>query len=363
MDLVPQFNEFLKNVRLTANQISDLKTGHSTLRQRLRNDPNLSKIRVADFLQGSYVRHTAVRPKDEQRADADIIVVTNLDERKYTPQEALDLFRPFLEKYYKGKYRFQGRSIGIEMSYVDLDIVVTSAPSEITRARLAKSSEAGFMSLEEAIEQWRTEASSGKSAQPAWKAEPLRIPNRDAAQWEDTHPLAQIEWTRSKNKVTNRHYVNVVKAIKWWRRLNSDPKHPKGYPVEHLVGVSCLDGIESVAEGVTVVLEDLAKRYLPDIILGRVPYVKDHGVDHNVVGRLSFDDFQAFISLVEQAATTARKAYNSASTEESGQLWWDLFGDRFPKPPTPKRGDEGGGPGGGYTPRTGPTTLGTGRFA
>ena len=42
----------------------------------------------------------------------------------------MDLFVPFLEKHYKDKYRIQGRSIGISLSYVDLDIVPTSAPGE-----------------------------------------------------------------------------------------------------------------------------------------------------------------------------------------------------------------------------------------
>ena len=52
-----------------------------------------------------------------------IVVVTKLDKEEVTPEKALNVFEPFLEKYYEGKYRKQGRSWGIEMTHVDLDIV------------------------------------------------------------------------------------------------------------------------------------------------------------------------------------------------------------------------------------------------
>lgn len=361
MDLVPQFNEFLANIRLTRNQVSDLKTGHTTLRSRLLDDPNLAPIIIATFLQGSYVRWTATRPKDEQRADADIIVVTNLDEESNTPSQAMERFRPFLDKWYEGKWRFQGRSIGISMSYVDLDIVLTSAPSEVEREALAKALRANIETLDDALDSVILEARSG-GGKPAWKEEPLRIPDREAGQWEDTHPLAQIDWTREKNKRTNGHYVNVVKAIKWWRRLNPAPKYPKGYPVEHLVGVCCPDYIDSVAEGVTLSLEGMVDQYGGYAAAGEVPWVADHGVAQNVLGRVSAADFSQFMDLVAAAALTARQAYDSTSVEESGRLWRELFGSRFPEPPTPKRGEEGG-PDGGFTPRTGPTIIGAGRYA
>jgi len=123
------FTDFLQDIRLTENQRNDLKRGHSTLRDRLMSDESLSKYIVTTFLQGSYRRSTAIRPVGDKRADVDVIVVTKLDRNSVTPQKAIDLFIPFVEKHYKGKYRVQGRSIGIELSYVDLDIVITSAPS------------------------------------------------------------------------------------------------------------------------------------------------------------------------------------------------------------------------------------------
>ena len=127
--MVTYFNDFLKNIRLTDNQVNELKSAHTTLRNRLMADEDLKDIIVTTFLQGSYRRSTAVRPKQGKRSDVDIVVVTKLDKEEVTPEKALNVFEPFLEKYYEGKYRKQGRSWGIEMTHVDLDVVPTSAPS------------------------------------------------------------------------------------------------------------------------------------------------------------------------------------------------------------------------------------------
>lgn len=89
------FSDFLSAIRLSDNQVSDLKTGHTTLRKRLLADEDLSPIIVSTFLQGSYRRSTAVKPKNGNKPDVDIIVVTNLDSEITTPEEALDKFIPF----------------------------------------------------------------------------------------------------------------------------------------------------------------------------------------------------------------------------------------------------------------------------
>ena len=149
MSVNSYFNEFLSNIRLSDYQRKQLIDGHTTLRNRLNDDADLSKIIVSTFLQGSYRRATSVKPKDGKRADVDIIVVTNLDRYSTSPQEAINLFIPFVDKFYKGKYRIQGRSIGITLSYVDLDIVITSAPSEVDQKILKSESVTTMMSLED----------------------------------------------------------------------------------------------------------------------------------------------------------------------------------------------------------------------
>ena len=45
-------------------------------------DEDLKDIIVTTFLQGSYRRSTAVRPKQGKRSDVDIVVVTKLDKEE-----------------------------------------------------------------------------------------------------------------------------------------------------------------------------------------------------------------------------------------------------------------------------------------
>lgn len=383
MELPTYFTDFLQETRPTTKQKDGAKTGHETLRKRLHADETLSSIIIDTFLQGSYRRSTAIRPNGESHFDVDVIVVTNLDENSHTPHEAMKKFEPFLKEHYKDKWAYQGRSIKITLSYVILDLVVTSAPSEADIEKLSKASVVTDATLEES-EDWRLVKSWVSPAdrwQPGvkallelaqkeaeWQLAPLRIPDRDTEEWEDTHPLEQIKWTQAKNKACNRHYINVVKALKWSRRLNhATPKYPKGYPLEHIIGQCCPNGSSSVAEGVTLTLEEIADRYADDAKNKRVPVLPDHGVpSHNVLHRLTADDFAAFHAQVCEDAVIARRALDAATVKESANEWRKLFGNKFPAPPEDNDKDGGGSKNtksGGYTPREEPTVIGGGRYA
>ena len=125
-----RFADFLTKIRPTRAQLEDYSDGHNRLTDRLKADETLKPIVVSTLLQGSYRRSTAVRPIGDSRPDVDVIVVTRLSSAEHSPQGALDVFVPFLEEHYEGKWEQQGRSIGIELSRVALDLVVTSAPDE-----------------------------------------------------------------------------------------------------------------------------------------------------------------------------------------------------------------------------------------
>lgn len=356
------FKDFLSNIRLSDNQVDDLKTGHTTLRKRLKDDENLSKIIVSTFLQGSYKRSTAVKPKNGDKSDVDIIVVTKLDSEEYTPEEALNIFVPFLDKFYEGKYRIQGRSIGIELSYVDMDIVPTSAPSESESGILQSGAIASDYTVED-FENVRIDNSIRmafeafcKAEEPKWKTEPLLIPDREAEKWEKTHPLEQIRWTKEKNKNCNSHYINVVKAIKWWWKTKyPDNKHPKSYPLEHFIGDCCPDGIESVAEGIVLSLEKIVSDYPSK------PFLSDRGVpEHDVFARITEEEYEDFYDAVCDAAVVAREAYDKEDLYDSVCKWRELFGNEFPEAPKPQKTNSSSG----FSQRVEKTTeIPKGRFA
>ena len=226
------------------------------------------------------------------------------------------------------------------MTHVDLDIVPTSAPSLAEQGLLKNMIVLSDDNVEEMYEQsaglsksvygsWKTAFSAFLEAAEGddWRKEPLFIPDREADFWDMTHPLEQIRWTHEKNAKCNGNYVNVVKCIKWWRKEKfPDIKHPKSYPLEHFVGDCCPDGIKSVAEGVVLTLEKIVLDY------PKKPILKDRGVpEHDVFGRLSEADYNAFYKSVCEAAVIARNAYDSDTVQESANLWRKLFGNNFPE--------------------------------
>lgn len=374
MELPSYFNDFLASIKLSDSLTEECKQSNQKLREQLYNDEDLAPIIVNTFLQGSYKRGTIVRPLGVEKVDVDLVLVTKLNKEEYTPDQVFPVFTQFLEEHYKGRYKQQGRSIGISLNNIDLDMVVTAAPSESQIGILKSESVSTLESLDK-LGDWRLNRYwpeppplrvSKMSTTEEWKSEPLYIPDREARTWEPTHPIAQIQWTRDKNGRCNGHYLGVVKAIKWWHKQQpAKPKYPKGYLVEHIVGYCCPDSIRSVAEGVTLTLEEIKSSFLQDVQLGRVPYLPDHGVpENNVFKRVSAEEFRTFYGMVATAAVLAREAYDETDLRISVSKWKKLFVNDFPDPPD--NGDDQGRQGpdkGGFTRRTAPAVIAPSRFA
>ena len=377
MELNPQFKDFLRNIRPSERNKEEWKRGSNTLRSRLLNDSELGPLITTTFLQGSVRRSTAVRPIGGKRSDVDVVIVTNIDYSKENPADAMKRFEPFLDRYYADKWIQQDRSFGIEMSYVDLDLVVTALPIDPKARQLLENFYRSIavetdLSIEETDdgvldENWNLfnngiSTSLVRTDSAEWKKDPLMLPDRPIQEWGPTHPLAQIAWTVQKNSCCNGHYINVVRAIKWWRHehVSTLPKYSKGYPLEHMIGYVLPDGITSIAEGVVKALEGIRDKFALHVESGEVPNLPDHGVpSHNVLQRLSLEDFTDFYNQVSKAAELAKQAFEETDKDQSGLLWQELLGDCFPLP-GPRGGDRTHGF---TTPTTVITPKQTERFA
>ena len=342
MELETQLQELVKEISPTATQQSELKKAHIRLRERLMADDDLKPLIVETFLQGSYRRHTGIRPETGDKPDVDVVVVTGMDRREYTPEAAMNTLVPFLERHYPGKWKKKGRSIGIEMSKVKLDVVLTSAPSEAEERAILE-----FLQEDD-------EADIPSRASDQWKNAPLWIPDRDARNWQRTYPLEQIRWTHKKNDSTNGHYIRVVRLVKWWwQTRHPEQEHPRSYPLEHIVGDCCPDDVTSLAQGFTETLEEIKRRHGWEADTGAVPRLRDRGVkEQNVLSRIKPSDFSRFHQKSGASANVARKAINSTDEGESAKLWSQIFGARYPVLSTQK----------GFTQRDQTSRVKGGRF-
>ena len=299
-----------------------------------------------------------------------------MSHNEFSPKKAIDTFVPFAEKHYKGKYRIQGRSIGIELDKVDLDLVITAAPSEQEMGLLMKSdSLKSHFSLAE-DSNWRLndfwvnpeykddsrylEEIKKSEVEDEWQIKPLLIPDQEANTWSETHPIEQMKFTRDKNKACTQNFIKVIQSVKWWHRNHKTiPKYPKGYPLEHILGFCSPNSMSNVANGLVETLESVVTKFKANINSKSVPVLTDHGVDQNVLSRLTFKDFEKFYNEISQAAKDAREALAEEDKSKSAQLWRKLLGDEFSLPPEPNSGGNGRK----FTPPKSPSEPPGGRFA
>ena len=340
MELDAQLRELVSEISPTEDQQGNLRDAHIQLRESLMADRDLKPLIVGTFLQGSYRRRTGIRPESSDKPDVDVVVVTCLNRCEYTPEAAMDKLIPFFDRHYPGMWKKKGRSIGIELPEVKLDVVLTSAPSETEERAILE-----FL-------QWEGDGGISSRASNEWKKAPLWIPDRDARTWQRTHPLEQIRWTHEKNASTNGHYIHVVKLVKWWwQTQHPEQEYPRSYPLEHIVGDCCPDDVTSLAQAFTETLEEIERRYRQNASIGAAPCLSDRGVpEQNVLSRMKDNDFIQFHKKSGAAADVARKAINSVDEGESANLWSRIWGSRYPVQK-------------GFTPREQTSQFKGGRFA
>lgn len=288
MELAADFKRFLSSIQPGDDDVADAKAAHEKVRDQLRTDADFKEAHKDTFLSGSYARQTAINDIN----DVDVICLVDIDHSVTEPELVLAWTQSILDKYYT-KTKRQGRSVGAQAAKgVWLDIVPGTP----------RNGDDG----------------------------PLWIPDRNAKEWVATHPKAQIQTSRDKNKSTNGYHVQVVKLMKFWRdRLPTESCRLKSYILESLVHGS-IGSPSSHAVGVVNVLEGVERSYGLYRDLNTVPTIADPAYPTVIVAKhWSVDDFKDFMKQVKSAAGTARKALDNADEGESRKLWRQLFGSTF----------------------------------
>jgi len=343
------FRTFLSDVRPQGKHKAAYKEAHETLRDHLQEDDVVDEFYIADFLQGSYRRWTALRPQEDEISDVDVVFATDLSKEDYDATEALKKCEPFLEDHYKGQWSANAHSYKIEEDEAEIDLVLTATPSEATRdvVKSLGSLDVGTALDADELSTVAEALNISAAGDDEWQNEPLEIPDRDENEWHTTHPLTTIAFTLKKNDITDGHYVNVVKAIKWWRRTKTpDVEGPTSYPLEHIVGHCCPNDIDSVAGGVTKTLEEIKRQFQTDAMAEETPFLPAHGLpetpENNVLKQIEGADFAAFHDEVADAAALARTALDEEDKATSREYWYELLGEEFPSFGGDDDSDDGG---------------------
>lgn len=326
MQLQSHFDRFRQATQPSEHQKAVMLREHTRLREFLDADRSLQGIMLGTFIQGSHRRATAIRGSEAHPCDVDIVAVTRLSRSASSARHAHDLFRPFLERNYKGRYSQGERSWCITVDpQVTIDLVPTAEPESPEVVEAVRST---------SIRDWiaADDNPSGNATESDWnRALPLWIPDRRLEKWEHTHPILLIRWTAAKNARSNGRFTHVVRAIKWWKRhTEPSPEYPKGYPLEHMVAECCPNAITSIAEGITTTLETMASRFRDDALRRTTPQLPARGAPEvNVMRRIDGADFARFHGRAMVAAQAARRALNSTDEAESVRLWSGLLGPTF----------------------------------
>jgi hypothetical protein len=246
---------------------------------------------VHDFLAGSYKRETAIRPRRTEdgidRADVDIIVVTNLQEHD-TPDNVLRFLANILGDEFTVE-RINKRSVRINLPNAEIDVVPVI------------NADIGY-----------------------------KLPDRDLGSWKYTNPPAHTTWSSEQNQRFDGRFKPLVKLFKWWKRHSNTPKRPKGFVLEVLVAENAPVNISHYGEAFTQMLEGIYRKYGSLAAQGIKPIIYDPGLPgSDILSKVSISDWKAFIEKISIHAGYARQAQTDANVEYATELWRRLFGPRF----------------------------------
>lgn len=282
------FESFLTNIEPSKTTKEYISTIQNTLRNYLENHNKYKNIVKETFLTGSYAKHTCVRPStSDGKPDVDIAVITkytNSDSSKDVLNELYDVLK---EKY--DKVTKQSRSIGIELSGIEIDVVPMIYKANSTL---------------------------------------LQIGSKLDGTWIDTNPKGHLDWCTQVNKDNNGKFVRIVKIMKWWRKKHclSTLKYPKGITLEKIIAdnlADCNDKYEQIIYNTLIKIKNSFQLYI-DFELK--PPVYDPGIlTNNLSNGYKFEEYKSFYLKICKHINLLE------STNFSNDSWREILGTEFPK--------------------------------
>ncbi len=299
------FAIFLQKISPPDTQIASAQRSNNALRSYLERDDYFGPQLVDAFLNGSYARHTTVQPIK----DVDIIVVVGEDWMEADPGRAMESLRSKLaQRYDNHRTRRQRRAVKVTLSDITLDVVLAVAPHGMER--------------------------------------PLKIPDREAHRWIETHPKRQLELVKALGAQTDGNYSRLVRLAKAWARARvAAPDRPSSFVLEcavyHIISAGPSRFSGQLDEAFGALLEDL---YAWDsgrrgnLLPWGQPTVADPALPNvNVAGRWDSSGADRFRDKVKVALRHLDDVQLSRRDDTEVRHWGELFGSPFPAPSTVAR--------------------------
>lgn len=287
------FDKFPQRLELGDTEKKDAARRQKDVRDCIREGFDLK----ADFLSGSYSRHTKTKPLK----DVDVMFVLGDKEKWRRDKPPIETLQA-LEKCLKKKFREPGQ----------VEIGRRSVTVEFEKIYYPENHDGNVLSID---------------AVPAFECGggDYEIPDKDTGNWIKTNPETHSEQATAKNKDLDQKWVPLVKMAKGWNRANGKPIKPSfliEVMAEDLVEAPFSTYPDEVRNFFAAMEANLARKWADPAALG--PPVSDQMTPNLIT------EARKALQEAQRKATLARRAEETGRQGEALRIWREVLGDYFP---------------------------------
>jgi hypothetical protein len=286
------FEKFRKKLELGDTESKDASRRQTDVRECIRTGFDVK----ADFLSGSYRRHTKTKPLK----DVDVMFVLGDDEKGWREKPPIEMLQAF-EKCLK-------KTFGAEQ----IELCRRAVTVTFEKNYYPDDHEGKVLSID---------------AVPAFEAgkDVYEIPDKVTGKWIKTNPKKHMQQATEKNDELDGRWIPLVKMAKGWNRANGKPIKPSFL-------------VEVMAEGLVEAPFSTYPNEVRNLFAGMEANVGTSWPDPAGLGPPVSDQMSAELVTAARGALkeAQRKAALAMRAEETGRqgealrIWREVLGDFFP---------------------------------
>ena len=298
-----RFSEFLHDIEPSDTTKTNSVGAHSNVRDALLSDHQFGPRVRRIILGGSYMRDTAIRPRQKNgslnRPDVDLYVVVDVPPYATTPSAEVDALYAALHRARQTlgitNLKRNRVSLSVSMNRADLDVSVL---------------------IERQLDGL------------------YRIGNRETGEWYKTDPEAHTLWSSQQNSRFSGRFKPMTKLVKWARRENPTRyKHPKSFAIEGFLAVYLEEAETHYGKLFYAYCAAFVEAYRGNRLIGTCPWLNDPAVPGgNLLAGVGGADFCAYYDKIEKHRDDAALALAEEDQVAATSYWRRIFGSRFPSP-------------------------------